>query len=154
MAYEIEHEEFRERRLTLQRNWPLGGMYLAVDGDEVVAERDAVERVENDEGEPVLVSLVGGSLDPVPKVRIRGEVHEVVDPLSWYEWGAAGFPLALATVGGALGGGLGAAAMVLNTRVLRSDISPAMRYVACGAIGVAAGLTWLLLGVIIHVAFG
>lgn len=65
--------------------------------------------------------------------------------LTWFEqlWIAA--PLILIAVGGAVGGGLGGAAWVINRQVFRRAHSPALRYFWTGLISMAAAVAYLVI---------
>jgi hypothetical protein len=76
--------------------------------------------------------------DSVPQVVWAGQTIRLEEPLRWYEWMWVGVPLVLLFLGGALGGLLGAVAVTLNVRILRSNMSGILRYAATAFVSVAA----------------
>ena len=64
--------------------------------------------------------------------------------LAWYEQVWTALPLCLVIFGGAIGGGIGGAAWVLNRAVFQKVGQPVLRYVLTGLISVAAVVVWLV----------
>jgi hypothetical protein len=91
------------------------------------------------------------TLDIVPKVQIDDEEPiELLPRLAWYELVWTAWPVILVGFGGAIGGGLGALAAVVNVRVFRSSVSPLVRYALTLAIGLAAVMVYLLVAGLIQ----
>jgi hypothetical protein len=86
------------------------------------------------------------TLDVVPKVQIDDEEPiQLLPKLEWYELAWAAWPVILVGIGGAIGGGLGGLAAVVNVRVFRSSMSPVQRYALTLTIGLAAVFVYLII---------
>ena len=72
--------------------------------------------------------------------------------MPWYVWVWSGLPLVLLFMGGALGGGLGAAAMTLNGRIFRANIHTGLKFAFTGLISLMATFGFLALAIIINQA--
>jgi hypothetical protein len=105
--------------------------------------------VVNSTGQQVSIKLKGRFMDPVPRVVIGSDTIDLAPALKWYEYTWAGFPIILLAVGGALGGGLGAAAAFSNMNTFRSDRSTAAKFVLTGLTSFAAAGTWFILAMLI-----
>jgi hypothetical protein len=64
--------------------------------------------------------------------------------LAWYEHIWIALPFALIVVGGAIGGGCGGAAWVINKKVFRATHNPVLRYVFTGMISIGAVVVWFV----------
>lgn len=58
----------------------------------------------------------------------------------------------MVALGGAIGGGLGAAAAAINYKVFQKTQNPVLRYVWTGLISVAAVIAWLAIATMIYLA--
>ncbi|MBI3601500.1 MAG: hypothetical protein HY209_01190 [Candidatus Omnitrophica bacterium] len=66
---------------------------------------------------------------------------------------AAGWPLFLIFVGGAIGGGCGGAAYVINGKIFGSKLSQLLKYVCSFLVGSGAVLLYLIIAVIFKSLF-
>jgi len=96
----------------------------------------------------------GGFPDPMPILVVGQQRIRLAEPLTWYEWIWAGIPLILILVGGAIGGGLGALAMTLNTQVFRMKAPVPARYLISAVITVSAILIWLSIAAALQLRLG
>ena len=103
-------------------------------------------------GQQVIAHVTPGFFDPAPKLTINGYPIAVARPFQWYEWMIMCVPLILIGFGGALGGGLGAAAAVANGFVLRSTMPAALRYLAAMGITAVAIVGYLIVAAAFAVA--
>jgi hypothetical protein len=91
-------------------------------------------------GLPVTIELKRSLLDPMPQVIVNGKRYALVEPLKWYEMAWAGLPMLLVLGGGLVGGLIGFPAMVMNARVMRSDMNPFGRYFSVAVITLLAAV--------------
>ena len=68
--------------------------------------------------------------------------------LKWYEHLAAGWPLFLMFSGGAVGGGCGGAAYVINGKIFSSKLSQPLKYVYSFLVGIAAVILYIIAAVV------
>lgn len=156
MDYSISLPGFGGRQPVLRTRW-LRGPLLLQDG--VPATKAATRGsfiLRRNDGSSASARIVQRAFgfDPVPDVDIDGQRITLVPPLRWWQWLICGFPLVLVAVGGALGGLIGAAGMYVNVAILRSDLSPALRYLFVGVTTASALAGFVLLRAIVFVALG
>jgi hypothetical protein len=65
----------------------------------------------------------------------------------------AGLPLVLFELGGAIGGGIGGAAAVINVAIFRKDLSPAKRYLYSVLVSLAAAAAYCAIVIGLAMAF-
>lgn len=100
--------------------------------------------------------LVKYMLEKERGVYMQGSIKKdntIFKNLKWYEHLAAGWPIILIFVGGAIGGGLGAAAYILNVRIFNKSISSAKKYIFSILIGIASVLACFIVIVTIAIIF-
>jgi hypothetical protein len=73
--------------------------------------------------------------------------------LKWYEHLAAGWPLILMFLGGAVGGGCGGLAYALNGKIFNSKLSTHLKYIFSFLIGIGAILLYILVVIILFQLF-
>lgn len=95
------------------------------------------------DGTTVEALFKGGFPDPVPSLEVGGHRVRLAPPLSPFQWFWAGFPIVLTLLGGAIGGGLGFAALAINAQLMRSSLPPALRYAASAGVTAVAFALWL-----------
>lgn len=150
MAQEIPVpvDGFSIRQLTVRPASLWTGPKLLIDGAVVKAEKGRFT-VQNDAGEDVEVKFRHLPIDPYPAVEIAGNTIHLVPALAWHEYLCAALPLGL-LVGGAIGGGLGAAAAYANIFLFRSELRPIARYAAAIAVTFGAIIIYVVLATLLH----
>lgn len=90
----------------------------------------------------------------VPELYPDKKTTKADSSLKWYELIWAGLPLVILFFGGAVGGAMGAMAMVINTKVFKSDLNGFIKYLISGLVSLFALLSYFVLAVLISTAFG
>ena len=154
MQQYVHAEGFEGRQLVVESAGFFSGPRLMLDGQPAPKgpKRGQLLLRRND-GSDVIAQLRGVFVDPIPQVTIDGKTIKIVEPLPWYVWLWGGLPILLLFVGGALGGGLGAAAMMINGRVFRTDMHGALKFTITGAISLVAVLLFFTLAIVLKQAF-
>jgi hypothetical protein len=106
------------------------------------------------DGSQVVAHFKGGFPDPSSVLVVGDQTIRLATPLAWYEWIWAGLPLALILIGGAIGGGLGGMATMVNAYIFRAPIPVPARYLVSGMVTLIAFVAWLSIGAAIgsHIA--
>jgi hypothetical protein len=116
-----------------------GGAKLLVDGQPAPkGPKRSQFLVRGTDGYDSVVELKTSLPDPVPQVLWAGQTIRLEEPLKWYQWLWVGVPILLLFLGGAIGALVGAVAVTLNVRILRSNMSAIIRYAATAFVSVAA----------------
>ncbi len=89
-------------------------------------------------GKPAVLHLQAGPLDPVPYLRIDGQIFRVCRKLRVWEQIWIALPLALMMFGGLLGGLLGASAVYTNALLLRRIRPWLPRFVVTGVVSLVS----------------
>lgn len=97
------------------------------------------------DGTEMTAHFKGGFPDPVPVLIVGDQTIRLAEPLAWYQWVWAGWPLVLIFLGGAIGGLLGAVATTINSQILRSELNGVIKYVLSGVVSMVAVGLWLFL---------
>ena len=84
----------------------------------------------------------------IPQLVVDGNVVELVKPLQWYQWVWGGLPLLLVFTGGALGAAAGIVAFSINARLFRANLNELLKYLATGAVSVAAVIVYFIAALI------
>lgn len=147
MKYSVNLEGFEGQRIEVQPAGFLGSAKLFVNDVEARqgAKRGEMILTRND-GKEVVAIWRNNFLD-VPKLMVENKVIDVAKPLAWYEWIWNGWPIVLLFGGGALGGLLGALAIVANLAVFRTQQNTLLKYLITGAISIAAVIAYLVIGI-------
>lgn len=150
MQHSIHAEGFEGRQLIVESSGWLSGPRLMLDGQPAPKgpKRGQLLLRRND-GANAVAQLRGVFIDPIPRLTIDGTSINIAEPLPWYVWIWSGLPLILLVFGGALGGGLGAAAMTINGRVFRADMPTALKFAITGAISLIGFFGFLALAIIL-----
>jgi hypothetical protein len=153
MQHSIQAEGFEGRQLIVESSGWLAGPRLIIDGQPASKgpKRGQLLLRRND-GIDVVAQLRGIFVDPIPQVIIDGKPIKIAEPLPWYVWVWSGLPLVLILMGGALGGGLGAAATAINGRIFRADIHTALKFTITGLISLLATFGFFALAIILNLA--
>jgi len=144
MQYPVYIQGMEAQRVSVQLPGMFTGPKLLVNGSPVMrgyAKNQYVLVL--DSGQQVIAELKPGFVDPIPKMNINGYPIVIAPPFQWYEWIWACAPLVMIGIGGAIGGFLGAMAAVSNGLLLRSNLHPALRYLASGAVTLVSLLLFI-----------
>lgn len=139
MRYQVNLGGLAGRKVEVETRAVFGGARVLVDGQPAPkGPRRAQFLVRGTDGRDSVLELKTSVLDPVPQVLWAGQTIKLEEALKWYQWLWSGVPLLLVFLGGAIGGLVGAVAVTLNVRILRSDMSGILRYTATAFVSVAA----------------
>ena len=105
-----------------------------------------------DGSEAIASFKINNFLDAVPQVVIDGSIHQVAEPLKWYQWVWSALPLALALIGGALGGLFGGLALAINGRIFRSKLKGVAKYLATGLVSIGAVIVFFISATVFNLA--
>ncbi len=142
MQYNIEAEGFEGRQLFIEAAGMFAGPKFMLDGSPAQKgnKRGEFSLTRND-GREVVAKFGFNFLDLVPPIIIDGEKINLLEPLKWYQWIWAGWPILLLFAGGALGAVVGVIATNFNVRMFRSGKTAVVQYLAVAGIsGVAVAL--------------
>jgi hypothetical protein len=152
MDYPIDNiPGFEGRKIELRPAGAFTGVKLFVDGEQVKGKWGKFSLRRND-GTEAQAQLRSNIVDPIPQLVVDGKVYASVKPLAWYEMVWSGLPILLLFVGGALGAFCGLVAAYSNSRIFRTGMHPALKYLVTGAISVAALVIWLIAAVLVNLA--
>lgn len=152
MRYEIEHSEFKGKKLAVRSAGWFSGSQVSVDGVSI-KERKGAYPVIGDSGAETLVQLRSRFLDPVPKVVIGEEIIELESPLKWYEYLWIGIPILLIIAGGAFGALCGVMATIVSGKIFRGQRGTFAKYGLSALSSLAAAAVYLVFAIIIHLVF-
>jgi hypothetical protein len=74
----------------------------------------------------------------VPQLVVGDRVIDVVEPLKWYQWLWSGWMVIFIFIGGALGAVSAVLAFGVNTRIFRSTMNEALKYVLTAGVSLFA----------------
>ncbi|MEJ5145371.1 hypothetical protein [Sphingobacterium sp. MYb388] len=122
--------------------------------DEVLVERSS------EKGKPFLIPDNNGDIvkafpksafpDIIPVLQINNLKYNIVEKLKWYQAVLAVMPFSIVFIGGgALGGGIGAVAFMLNLQLLRNDDNGNLKYLKAIGVIIAAFAIYFLLSAVI-----
>ena len=135
--YPLRIDGFEGQSIEVELAGFLGGAKLLVNG-QLASKGPKLNQMilRRNDGKEVLASWKPQIFGiDVPKLSIDGNIINIAEPFKWYEWLLAGFPICLLFIGGALGGGLGAVAVSINTKILRSSLHGVAKFFA--ALGIS-----------------
>ena len=151
MLQNVDVPGFEGRQVAVQPAGMFSSSKLFLDGQPAPAGRQRGQYLlRRNDGRDVVASFKGGFPDPTPVLVVDGQTLRLAEPLAWYEWVWAGFPLLLILVGGAIGGGLGAGAMTLNAHIFRSGLNGIVKYALSALVSLACITVWLLIALSIR----
>jgi hypothetical protein len=150
MQHYVPAEGFEGRQLVVESAGFFSGPRLMLDGQPASKgpKRGQLLLRRND-GVDVIAQLRNVFVDPIPQVTVDGKTIKLAEPLPWYVWVWSGLPILLAFMGGALGAGLGMAAMMINGRVFRTDMHGALKFAITGAISLVTTLVFFVLAIVL-----
>ncbi|MGJ1321058.1 hypothetical protein ACR780_00055 [Sphingobacterium faecium] len=122
--------------------------------DEVLVERST------EKGKPFLIPDHNGDIvkaypkatfpDIIPVLEINDLKHHIVEKLKWYQAVLAVMPFSIVFIGGgALGGGIGAVAFMLNLQLLRNEDNGNLKYLKAIGVIIAAFAIYFLISTVI-----
>lgn len=146
MKYPFQLEEYPGSQFEIESNFRSGKIFMYKDGEKLLRVRDL-------EGQPFSVIGPTGELthiyaknafpDPAPKITVNNTRIHYVQPVKWYEYVVAAFPIILALFLGAYFGVLaGIPICILNFQILRSSFPTPVRYLA---VTLVSGLLFYLI---------
>ena len=152
MDYQIDGiSGFESRKVVVRSPGIFSGSKLLID-DEVVKGSWGKYTLRRNDGKEVKARLVNNLIDPVPQLVVDGQTYAPIPPLPWFQMAWAGWPIMLVFIGGFLGALFGALAAYSNTRIFRSDLQIALKYVLTALISGAAVLVYLILAAALTLA--
>lgn len=131
MKQTVTHSSLQENSLQIDLGGYFGNTKYFFDGQPVKPHRNVL-KVKDKNGGPLEIKIKPGMPDLFPQLVIQGETVKLVESLRWYEYAWILLPLGLVSIGGALGGGLGMFAMLVNARIFRSQKGAIARYALTG----------------------
>jgi len=150
MEFPFVLDGFGERRLAIRLPGLFTGPVLVVDGVDVARADGKAYDVVDDSGRPRKITFKPIFSDAVPMIQIDGgEPKQIVAKLVWHEILWLGLPVGLVTIGGALGGLVGALGLMLNARIFRTREGFA-RYALTSVVSCSAVVTYLVLATLFH----
>jgi hypothetical protein len=152
MEYQIDGiPGFESRKVILTSGGIIAGPKLIVDG-QVIKNNWGKYMLRRNDGADVQARLQTNLIDPIPYLLLDGKKYFVVAPLKWYELIWAGWPIALLFVGGALGALCGVLAAYTNSRIFRSNFSPAMKYAVTALVSIISVIVYGVSSVLLYMA--
>ena len=154
MKYPLNVPGFENRQLVLDAGGFLSGAKLLIDGKPANKgpKRGQLLLRRNDGTEVIAQLKTTHFVDPIPQVIINDEIYIVAPPLKWYQWLWCGLPLAMIFMGGFLGGLFGAMALVLNSRIFRSNQNNLKKYTFTGLVSASAACVFLIGATLLNLA--
>ena len=154
--HQIEIEGFEGQRIEFKPAGFFGGPKLLVNGApaEKGPKRGQMLLKKNDGTEviatwqPVMMGL------DTPRLLVAGEPVDLVKPMKWYEMVWSAIPIVLLFVGGLLGAIVGFIAFTINTRLFRSEMTPAAKYLLTGGVTAVAGIGFFVLAIGVYAVSG
>jgi len=152
MEYPVHIAGFEGRDLVLKTGGFLSGAKVWIDGQPAPKGPKRGEMLlRRNDGTEVAIKLNNANFfDPVPTIMVEGPKINVVEPLKWYQRAWCAIPILLILVGGALGGGTGGAAVVINGWIFRTEMSEPLKFLATGFVSFCAVIGYLVLAVLLQ----
>lgn len=146
MQIPFELDGFEGHELAVQASSWFSGPKLLMDGRPAPkGPKRNLYLLQRSDGIKQLIQLKQVFIDPVPQVVVEGEVIQLVEPLSVYQWIWSALPVVLILFGGAIGGAIGGATFWINTRIFRSEMSLIEQYILAGLSSALAVFIYLIL---------
>ena len=146
MNYPLTLEGFEGQKIEVRSSFWSGAKLLVNDMEARKGTKRGEMILTRNDGREVVAVWRNNFLD-VPKLVMENKAIDVAKPLAWYEWIWNGWPIILLFGGGALGGLIGALALVTNINVFRSQQTTLLKYVVTGIISFVAVILYLILGI-------
>jgi ABC-type sugar transport system permease subunit len=148
----IEVPGFEGRNLKVIDNDIFKPYDIHIDGQKVRRTRFKYIVTDNN-GKETEIKFIWNILLDACKISIKDQVFIIKEPLHWYQYLWAGWPMVMLFVGGAIGGGLGAAATVVNTQIFRSKLHGFFKYLITLVISISAFMIWLIIAMYLNRKF-
>ena len=146
MIQNVHVPGFEERQIAVQPAGMFSSSRPFLDGQPAPAgPRRGHHSLRRNDGREVVAYFKSGFPDPAPLLVVDGPSIRLAEPLAWYEWVWAGFPLLLILVGGTIGGGLGAVVMTSNVHIFRSGSHVALKHALSALVAMACIAVWLVI---------
>lgn len=142
---------FESRTVVVRSAGVISGPKLLVD-DEVIKGSWGKYTLRRNDGTDVQARLVNNLFDPIPQLVVGGKTYTSIPPLPWIQTFWAGAPFLLLFIGGFIGALLGAVAVYFNTRIFRSNLHIALKFVVTGLISGATAMVYLILAILLRTA--
>ena len=123
MKYKVQLLDFPNSIFTIVKSMWTGKSKLFRDTIEVKQATDKGKPflIQGENGQIVFVFIKHTYPELFPVLEIEGKLYHVVEKLKWYEYVIGGLPFVLLSLGGLVGGGIGAVASLTNFNVLRQE---------------------------------
>lgn len=112
-----------------------------------------------EKGKPFLIPTDNGEFvkafqkqslpDFVPTLEINGIKNQIVEKLKWFQYAIGGIPILLLFVGGAIGGAIGALAVMTNFNIFRQDGTEISKYAKVLGVVVGSYILYFLFATIV-----
>ena len=146
-------EGFERREIKFTNKNTFSGFELFVDGQKIKPEKGKYFLTDNQGNRVEAKFDMGCYIDPCNAVDINGKKYKIREPLTWYQYAFCGWLISLIFVGGAIGGGLGAASTYFNVHILRSKMNGLLKFMLIFGSSVLAVILWLVLAATINQNF-
>jgi len=151
MDYKVEAEGFESQQIAVASAGMFSAAKILQNGQPAPKGKKRGEfLLTRDDGGEVVAKFGANFLDQVPPIVIDGKKINLVQPLKWYQWVWAGWPILLVFAGGALGAVLGVIATSINVRLFRSEMTAVIQYILVAVISGAAVILYLILALLIQ----
>ncbi len=148
--FRVQHEQFETKILEVSAGG-LKAPKVFLDGVELKGKR-LVFSVENDLGAEASVKLISNVFGDLKVAIDNGTEIAITPKLPWYAYLFSAIPLLLIVGGGALGGGIGAGAGVINLGLFRSEHPLWLKIVGALVVTSIATVIYLILAMLIQMA--
>lgn len=138
---ELELSSFFKGPRLLQNGEPLKGK-----GNKYLLDNGASGSIE--------IKMTHIFVDPFPLITVNGEKVQVVPALRTWEYGWIALPMAMVAFGGAIGGFLGACAVMVNGRIFREEMPKYQQYLFSGLTTFGAVIALFMIATVIGMIFG
>lgn len=150
MGYTTNIEGFEGQNIEVNTSfWT--GTKLLVNGDPAQKGNKRGEMIlQRNDGKQVIATWKPQFLGlDVPQLTVDGKPVILVEPLKWYQWVWSGWPIILLFIGGALGAIAGMVSFSINTKIFRTEMNDALKYIASGIVSVLAVIAYFVAAVIV-----
>ncbi|MBW3636444.1 MAG: hypothetical protein KY445_08265 [Armatimonadetes bacterium] len=137
---------FESQKISVQVASGFGSSKLFVNGQPAPpAPKRGQYVLRRNDGTETIAFFKAGFPDPAPMLVVGDQTIRLAEPLEWYQWLWAGFPLVLILLGGIIGGALGAGAATINAQIFRSQHQGVVKYLLSGLVSLIAITLWIFI---------